>query len=150
VFYIDVRAGGKGYEEFVTRAQEEEGVAYLRGKVSRIYRQDDKVIVKGVDTLAHRAVEIQADLVVLAPAVIARPETARLAEMLGVRQDSSGFLLAREEELAPVEGDVPGVYLAGTALGPKDIPETVAQASSAAAKVLGLFQRILAEQRLAA
>ena len=150
VFYIDVRAGGKGYEEFVARAQEEEGVAYLRGKVSRIYRQDDKVIVKGVDTLAHRAVEIQADLVVLAPAVIARPETARLAEMLGVRQDSSGFLLAREEELAPVEGDVPGVFLAGTALGPKDIPETVAQASSAAAKVLGLFQRILAEQRVAA
>jgi heterodisulfide reductase subunit A len=150
VFYIDVRAGGKGYEEFVTRAQEDEGVAYLRGKVSRIYREDDVVVVKGVDTLSHRAVEIRADLVVLAPAVVARPETARLAEMLGLEQDAGGFLVARDEELAPAESRVPGVYLAGAALGPRDIPETVAQASSAAAKVLGLFQRMLAGQKAAA
>ena len=77
VFYIDVRAGGKGYEEFVNRAQEEDGVVYLRGKVSKIFREDGKVIVKGADTLSHRAVEIEADLVVLATALLPRPSTGR-------------------------------------------------------------------------
>ena len=147
VFYIDVRAGGKGYEEFFNRAQEEEGVVYLRGKVSKLYRDDGKVMVKGVDTLSSRTVDIAADLVVLATAVVARHETARLAEIFGAQVDDQGFLLASNEELEPVSAGVPGVFLAGAALGSKDIPETVAQASGAAAKVLSLFQqRINAEK----
>jgi len=146
VFYIDVRAAGKGYEEFVTRAQVQDGVVYLRGKVSKIYAQDGKLIVKGADTLAHRAVEMPADLVVLATAVVARESTAAVAAQFGVKVDANGFLVPRDEEMAPVTCDADGVFLAGAALGPKDIPETVAQAGGAAAKVLSLFQqRVSAE-----
>jgi heterodisulfide reductase subunit A len=144
VFYIDVRAGGKGYDEFVTRAQEQHGVVYLRGKVSRIYAQDGRLIVKGADTLSHRAVEMEADLVVLATAVVPRVSTAAIAGLLGLPMDENGFLVARDEEMAPVDSGTEAIFLAGAALGPKDIPETVAQASGAAAKVLSLFQQRVA------
>jgi heterodisulfide reductase subunit A len=148
VFYIDVRAGGKGYEEFLNRAQDEVGVVYLRGKVSRLFREDGKVIVKGADTLSNRTVEIAADLVVLATAIVPRPENRQMAEMLGLVTDVYGFFSAANDELSPMESGVPRVFLAGAALGPKDIPETVAQASGAAAKVLSLFQRAKATQIL--
>ena len=141
VFYIDVRAGGKAYEEFVSRAQEEEGVVYLRGRVSRLYQEGGRITVKGVDTLSGRTVEIDADLVVLAAAVVPRANSAAIAEMLGLLVDENGFFDAADEELDPVSSPVPGVFLAGVACGPKDIPETVAQASAAAAKVLALFQK---------
>lgn len=141
VFYIDVRAGGKGYEEFLNRAQEEDGVVYLRGKVSRLFRQDGKVVVKGVDTLSNRTVEIEADLVVLALAVVPRVDSSQIADMLGVTVDGSGFFQASNQELSPVESRVPGIFMAGTALGPKDIPETVAEGSASAAKVLAMFRR---------
>jgi heterodisulfide reductase subunit A len=141
VFYIDVRAGGKGYEEFLNRAQEEDGVVYLRGKVSKLFAEDGKVIVKGADTLSNRVVEIAADLVVLATAIVPRAGSQQVAEMLGLATDEFGYFNARNEELSPMESQVPGVFLAGMALGPKDIPETVAQASGAAAKVLTLFRQ---------
>ena len=140
VFYIDVRAGGKGYEEFLNRAQEEDSVVYLRGKVSKIYRDSDKVMVRGADTLSNRMVEIAADMVVLATAIVPRLDNRKLAEDLGLVLDSDGFFMASNEELDPVVSSVPNVFLAGAALGPKDIPETVAQASGAAAKVLSIFQ----------
>jgi heterodisulfide reductase subunit A len=141
VFYIDVRAGGKGYEEFLNRAQVEDGVVYLRGKVSKLFREDGKIIVKGADTLSSRTVEIEADLVVLATAVVPRLGNTRLAEAIGLKLDEQGFFMASNEELEPMTTSIPGVFLAGAALGSKDIPETVAQASGAAAKVLALFQR---------
>jgi heterodisulfide reductase subunit A len=99
------------------------------------------VMVKGADTLSNRSVEIAADLVVLATAVIARTGSSRVAEMLGLAADENNFFTAHNEEFDPVVSRMPGVFLAGAALGPKDIPETVAQASGAAAKVLGMFQR---------
>ena len=136
VFYIDVRAAGKGYEEFLQRARVEEKVNYVRGKVSRVYEDDGHLVVKGADTLSHRALEITADMVVLAMAVQPRPETRRLAEMLDLAVDAGGFVCGLDEELAPVETSRPGVYLAGTVQGPRDIPETVAQGSAAAAKVI--------------
>jgi heterodisulfide reductase subunit A len=141
VCYIDVRAGGKGYEEFLNRAQEEDGVVYLRGKVSKLFRDDDKVVVKGVDTLSNRTIEVFADMVVLATAVVPHGESNPVAQLLGLATDEYGFFDAANGELAPVESGIPGVFLAGAALGPKDIPETVAQASAAAAKVLSRFQR---------
>lgn len=141
VFYIDTRTGGKGYEEFLNRAQEEDGVVYLRGKVSKLFQEGDKIIVKGADTLSNRTVEIAADMVVLATAVIPRASSRQIADMLDLEMDDNGFFTANNEELDPVLSFVPGIYLAGTGLGPKDIPETVAQASGAAAKVLSMFQR---------
>jgi heterodisulfide reductase subunit A len=141
IFYIDVRAGGKGYEEFVNRAQEEDGVVYLRGKVSKLFPMQDKILVKGADTLSNRSVEIAADLVVLATAIIPRSGNQHVADLLGLSCDDNGFYLASNEELEPMLSNIPGVFLAGTALGPKDIPETVSQASGAAAKVLMRFQK---------
>jgi heterodisulfide reductase subunit A len=141
VFYIDVRAGGKGYDEFINRAQEDEGVVYLRGKVSKIFRDGDKVMVWGSDTLSGRKVEVAADLVVLALAAIPSAGTSAMQAVLGLSGDSSGFYAPVESELEPMSVAKPGMFVAGCASGPKDIPETVAQASGAAAKVLGLFRR---------
>ncbi|MCX7683578.1 MAG: CoB--CoM heterodisulfide reductase iron-sulfur subunit A family protein [Anaerolineae bacterium] len=149
VFYIDIRAAGKRYDEFTQRAMEDEHVVYLRGKVSRLVREDGKVIVLGADTLSGRQVEIAADMVVVAPALVPRPETRRLAGMLGLPTDEHGWLLPLEPNLHPVETIRPGVFLAGTVVGPMDIPETVAHASGAAAMVLSLFSRLTraAEER---
>jgi heterodisulfide reductase subunit A len=140
VFYIDVRAGGKGYEEFLNRAQEEDGVVYLRGKVSKLYRDGEKVLVKGVDTLSSRTVEIAADLVVLATAVVPRTTNRQIASLFSVAVDQNDFYTSIDEELEPMVSNAPAVFLAGAAHGPKDIPETVAQASGAASKVISLFQ----------
>ena len=142
VFYMDVRAGGKNYEEFVRRAIETEGAEYIRGRVSRIYRRKDgRLVVKGADTLAGRPVEIVADLVVLADAVVPQPGSRSLAQMLGVSYDEYGFYSEAHPKLRPVETAKAGVFLAGACQAPKDIPDSVAQASAAASKVLGLFSQ---------
>jgi heterodisulfide reductase subunit A len=144
VFYIDIRAGGKGYEEFINRAQQDEGVVYLRGKVSKIYRDGDKVMVWGSDTLSGRKVEIAADLVILSMAAVpAVSANGQRVPGLELALDVDGFYQSSDAELAPMESNLPGVFLAGAGIGPKDIPETVAQASGAAAKVLGMFRQAL-------
>ncbi|MFC1932730.1 FAD-dependent oxidoreductase [Chloroflexota bacterium] len=140
IFYIDIRATGKGYEEFVQRAVEE-GVLYLRGKVSRIFRDGDKLSVWGVDTLVGKNIEISADLVVLGMAMIPSPGVKVLAQKLGILTDEHGFIAEAHPKLCPLEASVPGIYLAGTAQGPKDIPDSVTQASGAAGKVLSLFSQ---------
>ena len=139
IFYIDVRAAGKRYEEFYHRATEEDRVLFIRGKVARVFRDGDQILVWGADTLSGKPIEIAADMVILATAMIPRPETRRLAEMLGIPTDEYGFLLPADDNMSPVETNRPGVFLAGAATSPKDIPETVAQASGAAAKVLSLL-----------
>jgi heterodisulfide reductase subunit A len=141
IFYIDIRSAGKRYEEFVQRAMEEDRVVYIRGKVSRIFRDGDKVVVWGADTLSGKPVEVRADLVVLATAMVPRATAPDLARMLGIPVDEHGFFVEQDANLDPVESGRPGVFLAGAGIGPKDIPETVAQASGAAAKVLSLFNR---------
>jgi len=147
VFYIDIRAGGKGYEEFVTRAMEEDDTVYIRGRVSKVFPSDGKVMVWGADTLTGSKVEIVADLVVVVAAIVPSEGSRRIAEMLGIGVDEFGFYTAADGEMTPMESVVPGVFLAGAGLGPQDIPETVAQASGAAAKVLALFEAAKAEER---
>lgn len=142
VFYMDIRAGGKMYEEFVRRAIEEDEVHYVRGRVSKIYERDGKLIVKGVDTLLNsRPVEIQADMVVLATAMVAHKDAEELAQKLKVSYDGDHFLSEAHPKLRPVEMNTAGVFVAGACQAPKDIPETVAQASGAASKVTGLFSK---------
>ncbi len=138
VCYIDVRTPGKGFEEFYRRATDE-GVQYLRGKVSKIFRRGDRVVVWAADTLAGKKLEIEADMVVLASAVVPNPEGVALARRLKIPVDSSGFLSEAHPKLRPVETLTAGFFLCGCGQGPKDIPETVAQASGAAAKVLAMF-----------
>ena len=141
VFYMDVRAGGKGYEEFVNRAVEEDRVLYVRGRVSRIFEEDSKLKVWGVDTLTGQPLEIDADLVVLATAMVANTGHDVLAQQLRVIADEHGFYQEAHPKLRPVETLTAGLYLAGAVQAPKDIPETVAQASAAASKVQALFSR---------
>jgi heterodisulfide reductase subunit A2 len=139
VFYMDIRAGGKGYDEFVRRAIEEDHVKYIRGRVSKIYEQDGKYIVKGEDTLAGMPITIDADMVVLATAMTAQSEAPKLAQTIGIPYDRYGFYNEVHPKLRPVEVSTAGVFLAGACQSPKDIPESVAMASAAASKSLVLF-----------
>lgn len=139
VFYIDIRSAGKGYDEYVQRAMEKHEVLYLRGKVSKIFEEDGHVIVWGADTLSGRAVQIDADLVVLATPMVAAEGAAALGRRLRASTDAYGFFNEAHPKLRPVETLTAGVFVAGAAQGPKDIPETVSQAGGAAAKVLQLF-----------
>jgi heterodisulfide reductase subunit A len=141
VFYMDIRAGGKGYEEFVQRAMETDGVVYLRGKVSRVYQHNGKVTVCGVDTLVGRPVEVEADLVVLATAMVPNEGHEEIARLTGLKADQHGFLTAAHDKTHPVEGSSPGFFVVGCCRGPSDIPDTVAQASGAAAKAVALLSR---------
>ncbi|HNW76323.1 MAG TPA: CoB--CoM heterodisulfide reductase iron-sulfur subunit A family protein [Bacteroidales bacterium] len=139
IFYMDIRAAGKGYEEFVKRAQVETGATYLRGRVSKIYRKDDKLIVRGEDGQLGQVVEVEADLVVLATAIIPNKDNPDLARLLGVSYDKYGYMSEAHPKLRPVETAKAGIFLAGCTQAPKDIPDTVSQASACAAKVCGLF-----------
>ncbi len=142
VFYMDIRAGGKTYEEFVRRAIEEDGVKYLRGRVSRVYEENGQLVVKGADTLlGGEPIEIRADMVVLATAVQAQDGAEELAQKLHVSYDPYHFFAEAHPKLRPVETNTGGIYLAGACQAPRDIPESVAQASGAAAKVCGLFSQ---------
>jgi heterodisulfide reductase subunit A len=141
VFYIDIRSAGKNYDEYVQRAMTDYGVLYLRGKVSRVFREGDQTIVWGSDTLTGRAVEIAADLVVLATPMLPSDGSVELGQLLHISTDGYGFFNEAHPKLRPVETLTAGIYLAGVAQGPKDIPETVSQASGAAAKVLQLFSK---------
>ena len=142
VFYMDIRAAGKNYDEFVRRAIEQDGVNYVRGRVSRIYERDGKLIVKGADTLlGGRPVEIEADMVVLATAAVANPGAESLAQKLHISYDQYNFFAEAHPKLRPVETNTAGVLLAGACQSPKDIPETVAAASGVAAKVAALFSQ---------
>ena len=141
VFYMDIRANGKGYEEFVRRTIEKYGAVYLRGRVSRVFQLGDKLIVRGADTLSGKPVEIEADMVVLAAAMEAQPDAKDLARKLGISTDEYNWYSEAHPKLKPVEVLTAGVYLAGACQYPKDIPDSVAQASAAASKVLGLFSK---------
>ena len=142
VFYMDIRAGGKQYEEFVRRAIEDDGVNYVRGRVSRVYEKNGKLIVSGVDTLLNAMpVEIEADMVVLATAGVANEGAEELAQKLHISYDPYKFFAEAHPKLKPVETNTAGIFLAGACQAPRDIPESVAMASGAAVKVAGLFSK---------
>jgi len=141
VYYMDVRAGGKGYEEFYRRAAGQYGVNYVRGRVARIYPSRGRLVVAGEDTLLGRRAVVEADLVVLAAAMIPSAGAAELARRLSVSYDEDGFLTEAHPKLRPAETNTRGVFLAGCCQGPKDIPATVAHAGAAAAKVIALLSR---------
>ncbi len=139
VFYIDIRATGKNYEQFVRRVAREKIATYLRGRVAKIFSQNGRLIVRGADTLSGSQLEIEAELVVLAAAVVPSAGVVELAQKLRVGYDEHGFLSEAHPKLKPIETNTAGVMLAGACQSPKDIPESVAQASGAAAKALALI-----------
>jgi len=141
VFYKDIRSDSKGFEEFVQDVMSDDGILYLRGDVPTVFRDEDKIRVLGVDTLVAKNVEVLADLVVLARAMVPRATTRELARKLNIASDEHGFLTEAHIKLRPVESLTSGVFIAGTAQWPRDLPDTITSASAAASKVLSLFSR---------
>ncbi len=139
VFYIDVRTPGKNFDEFYRRAVEEYGVHYVKGMVGKVVPQDGKLKVQASDLLGDRQLHIDADMVVLAAAIEPDASARPLATKLTASMDTNDFFTEAHPKLRPVESPTAGIFLSGACQGPKDIPETVAQASAAAAKVIGLL-----------
>ena len=139
VFYIDVRTPGKNFDEFYGRAVEEYGVHYIKGQVGKVTPDGKKLIVQGSDLIMNKQLKIEADLVVLAAAIEPDKSARPLATMLTASMDTNDFFTEAHPKLRPVESPTAGVFLSGCCQGPKDIPETVSQASAAAAKVIGLL-----------
>ena len=149
-FYIDQRCFGKGYEEFYRRCQEE-GTVFIRGKVAEITDRSEseaeagKLIAIAEDTLLGERVRVPVDMVVLCSAMEARNDTPEVGRIFGVNPGADGFFLEEHPKLGPLNTATDGVFLAGACQGPKDIPDTVAQASGAAAKSLSLATRGVVE-----
>ena len=142
VFYIDVRTPGKNFDEFYRRAVEDYGVNYIKGQVGKVAPQSDgSLLVQGVDLLENKQILKKADMVVLATAIEPNPDVRKIATMLTASIDTNNFLTEAHPKLRPVESPTAGVFLSGVCQGPKDIPETVAQAGAAAVKVIGLLAK---------
>ena len=135
IFYMDVRAFTKGGEEFYDRARSR-GARYRRGNPSEIYRRGDKLVVRSEDTLLRRTIEVEADMVVLAVGLEPGAGGDEVSHMLKLSCTGDRFLAEAHPKLRPVDTTSDGVFLAGTCQGPKDIPDTVAQAKAAASSAL--------------
>ncbi|MDR1740708.1 MAG: CoB--CoM heterodisulfide reductase iron-sulfur subunit A family protein [Synergistaceae bacterium] len=142
VFYIDVRTPGKNFDEFYRRAAEEYGVHYIKGMVGKVCDEGNgRLTVRASDLIENRQLLIDADMVVLAAAVEPDPSARALATLLTASMDTNDFFTEAHPKLRPVESPTAGVFLSGMCQGPKDIPDTVAQAGAAAAKVIGLLSK---------
>ena len=138
IYYTDMRAFGKGFEEFYNRVQGE-GVTYRRRELEdpiEVTMKDGKTIVK-----AKCHPDIEADMVVLATGIVPREDTKDLARLLNINQSSDGFLLEAHPKLRPVDTFTDGIFLAGCCQSPKDVPDTVAQASGAASRVCNILSK---------
>jgi len=145
-FYIDMRAFGKGYEEFYVRILDE-GVKVIRGKVAEVVeassskKDEGLLLVRCEDTLAGKLLEIPVDMVVLCNAIEPRNDSDAIRRLFSINKSPDGFFLERHPKLDPTSTMNDGIYIAGCAQGPKDIPDTVAQASSAAARILSFISK---------
>ncbi len=141
IFYIDLRTFGKGYEEFY-ESTASAGVTFIRGRVGEVLQDDNTMLltIRGEDTLLGKPIELKdVDLVVLSTGVVA-PESAKsIAHTLNLSLSPDGFLLEAHPKLRPVDSFNDGIFVAGMAQGPKDIPDTVAQAKAAAAGAMALM-----------
>lgn len=136
IFYTDIRAFGKGYEEFYKSAQEEYDVKFIKGRPAEVV-EDPKtknLILKVEDTLLGKNLEIELDLVVLSVGMEPAKSAEDIQKIVRIGRTSDGFFLEAHPKLKPVDTLTEGVFLAGAAQGPKDIPDSVAQGSAAAAR----------------
>jgi heterodisulfide reductase subunit A len=139
-FYIDIRAPGKGYEEFYEHNQQE-GIHFIRGKVAEVGRENGRLLVRAEDTLLNRVVEVPVDMFVLMTAMQPAAGANELGQLIGVSRDKDGWFAEAHPKLRPVESNTAGIFLAGCAQFPKDIPDTVAQASGAASQVVRMLNQ---------
>jgi heterodisulfide reductase subunit A len=145
-FYIDMRAAGKGYEEFYNHLLDE-GCEFIRGRVAEVSDwavtplEQGKLVIRVEDTLAGLVRRIPVDMIVLSTGLEARADANEVRRMFNMSCSSEGFFLERHPKLAPVSTFTDGVFIAGCAQGPKDIPDTVAQAGAAAAEAMALIDK---------
>jgi len=140
VFYIDVRTAGKNYEEFYERAQNE-GVVYIRGKVTEIKQKDGKLILRAENTLIGSIVEIAADMVILSTGLKGSKDAQSLNSLLKLASDKAGFFKEAHPKLRPSESMIAGVFLAGCGQAPRDVQDTVAHSQAAASQALLLLSK---------
>lgn len=132
-FYMDLRLFGKKYEDFYMNAQRDFGVQFIRGRVSEVGETiEGRVQLKAEDTLSGKPLKVQLDLLVLMSGIINNPGADDIIEMAGLETDIDGFLKSRDNDYSIVESFKPGIFLAGACTGPKTVPETFAEARSAA------------------
>ncbi len=143
IFYNDIRAMGKNCEEFFNRAHETSGIRFIKSNVSAVLKSDtsDELLVRGEDVIEDKIFENKTELVVLAVGIEPAEGTDKLSQILNVSQDPYGFLLEKHLKVKPSESSINGIYLAGVIQGPKDIPSSIAQAESAAAKAIALTSK---------
>jgi len=136
IFYNDLKVFGKGFQDFINRAKDTWGVRYVRALPGEITEDSKtgKLVVWYEDTTENTIKNLQADIVVLCPALVPKPDNQKLAKILSVELDEHGFFKSKDTMLAPIDTNVPGIFIAGYCQGPKDIPESVAQASGASGR----------------
>ncbi len=140
-FYMDMRTFGKGYEEFYERVQEE-GIIFIRGRGAQVeVLPDGKLQVRGEDSNLGRVVQVDADMVILSTAIEAPGDADQTAALFGLGRSEDGFFAEAHPKMRPVETNTDGVFLAGTAQGPRDVPDTVAHAGAAASMALALLDK---------
>ena len=142
IFYTDLRAYGKGFEEYYKRAQNM-GIKFIRGRVAEVLEdpKTKKLTLKAEDTLTRQIIESEFDTIVLSVGLVPNEGTEKIANMLRLAKSSDGFLQEAHPKFRPVDTLVDGVFLAGTVQGPKDIPDTVSQASAAASRAIRLMNQ---------
>lgn len=143
IYYTDIRAVGKNCEEFYNRAREEFGIRFIKSNISEVVKSDisDDFIIRGEDVIENILFENTSDMVVLAVGIEPAEGTSELTKILNISQDTYGFLLEKHLKVRPSESSVNGIYIAGAIQGPKDIPNSIAQAESAASKTIALISR---------
>ena len=140
IFYTDMRAHGKGYEEFYAKAREH-NVVFVRGRVAEVIPNGSQLTVRAEDTILGKIIEENFDLVVLSPALIPSSGTKELSEMLGIDLGPDNFLLEVHHKLRGVETKREGIFIAGTVQGPKDIRETTMESMATASKIATFLGR---------
>jgi len=138
--YIDMRSGGKAYEEFYKRLQEE-GVVFINGRPSEILPEGGKLAVYVEDKSLGRQMRLPVDMVILSVGLEPRHDACQVAHKFGISVDSDGWFREKHPKLDPVATMTEGVFIAGCAQGPRDIPESVAQGSAAAARILSIIRQ---------
>jgi heterodisulfide reductase subunit A len=144
IFYQDLRAAGRGYEEFLSRAKDQ-GVKFIRGLPSRVIPTKDGLTVKAVDTVSGIDIEENFDMVVLSAAIVPSNGTEALAKVFGISTGTDGFLLEKHYKLDPVDSLRRAIFVCGCALGPKDIRESVEGAMAAASRVASFIGKGMLE-----
>jgi heterodisulfide reductase subunit A len=140
-FYMDIRAAGKAYEEFYKRVQEEE-VYFIRGRGAEVtVLEDGQLMVLAEDTILGQPVSVKVDMVVLDAAMVPQTDATEVASRFGIGRSQDGFFLEAHPKLRPVDTNTDGIFLAGACQAPRDVPDTVAHASAAAAQCLSLLSR---------